>query len=453
MMKAVMSRLTQGAQRTPAWPRPWRSRLAGLAFLVAFAAALPAGAEPGNCDSRSVSVHCGATPSAAFDADGRLWVAFVHDQQVFVGHSDDLGRNWSEPVAVNPIPEDAEHNGENRPKILIDQDQGQGSTNHPAIYVSWTRKTSPRFTGEIRFSRSTDGGKTFSAPRTVNDDGLLAGHRFDSLFQTESGLLYLTWIDKRDLKANTDAGEPYKGAAIYYAVSKDRGKTFSPNHRVANHSCECCRIAVAPRGPDNIAIFWRHIFGANTRDHAVAELTPGGAIALLARASHDEWRIDACPHHGPTMAQSAFSDDDYHLGWFSNGEAHQGIYYGRFSFADARTHDVIRIEGMAGAGHPFLETYDGTVYLLWKGFDGNKSSLRLMRSHDDGASWSAPETLVATSQASDHPLIVKSGQGLHLSWHTDEFGYIFAPLAPRAGFGATQPDGDHARVGVDTGGG
>ncbi len=428
--------------------RPWQSHLAALAFLLPFAATSPAGAEPGICDSGSVSVHCGAAPSAAFDADGRLWVAFVQDQQVFVGRSDDLGKTWSEPVAVNPIPEDAEHNGENRPKILIDQDFTSSAT----IYVSWTLKTSPRFTGEIRFSRSTDGGETFSAPRTINDDGLFAGHRFDSLFQAESGLLYLAWIDKRDLEANTGAGEPYKGAAIYYAVSKDRGRTFSPNHRVANHSCECCRIAAAPRGPDNIAIFWRHIFGANTRDHAVAELTPDGAIPVMARASHDEWRIDACPHHGPTMAQSTVSDDDYHLSWFSNGDARQGIHYGRFSFADGRTRDVTRIDGMAGAGHPFLETFGGTVHLLWKGFDGSESSLRLMRSHDDGRSWSAPETLLTTSRASDHPLIVKNGRGLFLSWHTDEFGYIFEPFAPRVGFGATPRSADHARDGSETGG-
>jgi hypothetical protein len=369
----------------------------------------------------SISVHCGGAPSATFDQSGRLWVAFVQDQQVFVSHSSDLGASFSVPVAVNPVPEDAEFNGENRPKILVDQDS--------TLYVSWTLKTSPRFTGEIRFSRSIDGGSTFSEPRTINDDGLFAGHRFESLFQTESGLLYLTWIDKRDLEASEKAGESYTGAAVYYAVSSDQGKTFSANYRVANHSCECCRIAMAPNGTDKVTILWRHIFGADTRDHAIAVLTPDGRVEDMNRASYDEWHINACPHHGPTMVQSDQSAD-YHLSWFSNGDLHQGIYYGRYSFTEQQTRDVLRIDGNPGAGHPYLQTFAGTLYLVWKGFDGQQSLINLMTSQDDGRTWSKPVSLMTTVQGSDHPLIVKSDQGLFLSWLTEEKGYIFEQFAP-----------------------
>ena len=171
-----------------------------------------------DCDSQP-SIHCGSTPSATL-AEGRLWTAFVQDQHVYVSSSDDFGKQFSEAVRVNPVPEDAEHNGENRPKIIVNGDE---------IYVTWTLKTSPRFTGEIRFSRSLDAGRTFSEPRTVNDDGLFTGHRFESLFLTESGHLYLTWIDKRDLEAAIEAEQPYSGAAIYYAVSDDGG---SPSPRM-----------------------------------------------------------------------------------------------------------------------------------------------------------------------------------------------------------------------------
>ena len=211
-------------------------------------------------DSSDISIHCGSTPSASFDDNGVLWVAFVQDEFVYVSHSSDLGKSYSNPVAVNSIAEDAEHNGENRPKIIVDESG--------IIYVSWTLKTSPRFTGEIRFSRSIDNGNTFEETRTINDDGLFTGHRFESLFLSESGHLYLTWVDKRDLEASLKKEEPYVGAAVYYAVSDDQGRSFSKNYRVANHSCECCRIAIAPKGPENIAILWRQVFGEDVRDHA-----------------------------------------------------------------------------------------------------------------------------------------------------------------------------------------
>ena len=127
------------------------NRLTGLAgalgvLLVCLLVMPVAQAQPADCaaaDGAEISVHCGGAPSATLDSLGRLWVAFVQNQQVFVSHSEDRGASYSTPVAVNPVPEDAEFNGENRPKILVDRD---GS-----VYVSWTLKTSPRFTGEIQF--------------------------------------------------------------------------------------------------------------------------------------------------------------------------------------------------------------------------------------------------------------------------------------------------------------
>ena len=369
---------------------------------------------------KAISVHCGEAPSATIDAMGNLWVAFVQNQHVFVSKSQDQGLSFSTAVPVNPLAEDIEFNGENRPKIIVNGDE---------VYVTWTLKTSPRFTGEIRFSRSDNGGESFSAPYTVNDDGLFTGHRFESLFRTAAGDLFITWIDKRDLEAATEQGQDYSGAAVYYTVSKDGGLTFSENFRVANHSCECCRIAIAPRGEENIAILWRQIFGVTTRDHAIAVLTPEGQVLETYRASYDEWQINACPHHGPSMVQSASSSDSYHMSWFSNGDLHKGVYYGRFDFGSNQPNAVRQIDGNPGAGHPYLAELAGRVYLVWKGFDGQQSLLRMMTSADNGENWSAPETLMTTVQASDHPLLVTSEEGVYLSWKSEEFGYVFKRLS------------------------
>ncbi|MDG2420896.1 MAG: sialidase family protein [Gammaproteobacteria bacterium] len=365
------------------------------------------------------SVHCGSTPSATLDSEGRLWVAFVQNEFVYVSQSNDLGKSYSDPVAVNSVAEDAEHNGENRPKIIVDESG--------TIFVSWTLKTSPRFTGEIRFSRSIDNGKSFEAPRTINDDNLFTGHRFETLFLSESGHLYLTWIDKRDLEAKLEKGEEYIGAAVYYAVSDDKGASFSKNYRVANNSCECCRIAIAPKGPENIAILWRQVFGEDVRDHAIAELTPTGETLVTNRASFDEWHINACPHHGPTMALSSLSGD-YHMSWFTNGDVNQGIYYARYSFDEQKSNSLFQVDGQPGAGHPYLAEFDQKLYLVWKGFNGKETLLNLITSSDDGISWSSPKTLLITDKGSDHPLLIKDTESLYLSWLSDEFGYIFLKL-------------------------
>ncbi|MEX0902850.1 MAG: sialidase family protein [Pseudohongiellaceae bacterium] len=369
-------------------------------------------------DASVISVHCGGAPSATLDENGRLWVTFVQDEHVYISQSHDRGQRFELPVMVNPSPEDAEFNGENRPKIIVDGDD---------VYLSWTRKTSANFTGEIRFSKSSDGGKTFTEPRTVNDDNLFTGHRFESLMLTESGHLYLVWLDKRDMEASLERGDDYAGAAAYYAVSSDRGETFSRNFRVANNSCECCRIAMAPHGDDQVAIFWRHIFDETTRDHAFAVLTPTGAVENQNRATYDDWQINACPHHGPAMA--AAEEGSYHISWFSNGSNHSGIYYAQYEADSASIRHLRQVDGAAGAGHPQLAEFKGNVYLIWKGFDGLNTQLRLISSSDNGATWSEPMVVMSTGEASDHPLLVKHTSGLYLSWLTEEHGYVFEELS------------------------
>lgn len=366
-----------------------------------------------------VSVHCGGAPSAAVDADDRLWVTFVQNQHVYVVYSDDKGATYSEPVQVNATPEDTEFNGENRPKIVL---SGQGD-----ILLSWTTKTSSNFTGLIRFSRSIDGGKSFTEPRTINDDGLHTGHRFDSLFLTESGNLYLTWIDKRDMEATLARDEAYPGAAIYYAVSQDYGKTFSENYRVSHNSCECCRIAMAPQGADNVAILWRQIYDSQIRDHAIAVLNPQGEVTGLERATVDDWYIDACPHHGPSMVL-AESADQYHMSWFSAGDIHKGIYYARYDLDKATSTQLIEVDATPGAGHPSLALDDGELKMVWKGFNGMQTQLKIMRSHDDGETWSAASDLLVTDQSSDHPLLINTADGVYLSWATAQFGYVFMEI-------------------------
>lgn len=421
----------RGLQR---WKTTARRHLPGVLFALAgwvFAGLMPAAsaanqADTINCASLRaihghdvISVHCGGAPSATFDAGNQLWVTFVADQHVYVSRSTDKGNTFTDPVRVNATPEDAEFNGENRPKIIVADDG--------TVLLSWTTKTSNRFTGEIRFSRSTDGGLTFEAPRTINDDGLAIGHRFDSLFLTESGQLYVTWIDKRDLEATLALGDEYQGAAIYYTVSKDLGETFMPNVRVSHNSCECCRIAVAPHGKNNVAIMWRQIFGDQIRDHAIAVLSPDGIVSDLSRATVDDWHIAACPHHGPTMVAAA-TEGQYHMSWFSAGTINSGIHYARYDLTTAAPSDLIKVDGTPGAGHPSLAIHHGILYLVWKGFDGVSTPLQLMTSHDDGRSWSAPQTLISTDQASDHPLLISSPEGVFLSWSSEQHGYVFKEL-------------------------
>ncbi|ALP52818.1 hypothetical protein Tel_06425 [Candidatus Tenderia electrophaga] len=362
-----------------------------------------------------VSIANGRVPSAAFDARGRLWLAWVQNDHVYVNYSDDLGQRFSPPVAVNPEPEQIHDNGEARPKVALDRDG--------RVFVAYTRKLPKRFTGNIRFSRSLDGGRSFSRPLTVNDDREMISHRFVSMAVDARGGVHLAWLDARDAVAAADSGRPYDGSALYYSYSDDHGAAFQPNRKLADTTCQCCRIALALDGTQRPVFFWRHIFanasGPGSRDHALLRL---GTDAAPQRISHENWRVESCPHHGPALAIGA--DGRRHMAWFNIAAGAPGLYYA-YSDDGGRTRSPVHPFGGADsqAQHPHLLERDGRVYLVWKAFDGRRTTVQLMRSSDGGASWGAPEALAATSGESDHPFLLQHDGQVYLSWHSAADGY------------------------------
>lgn len=211
--------------------------------------------------------------SAAVDRSGALWVAFVRTDgraaQVLVQRSNDAGTTWSAPLPV-AAGERVAADGENRPKLAFGPKD--------EMYVSWTSPTAEQFTGDVRFARSLDGGRTWSAPIVVHRDRQLLSHRFESLLVDPSGRVWVAWVDKRDLHAARNAGREYAGAAIYYAYSDDRGATWKGDFKLADTSCECCRIALSVDARGRVAALWRHVFPPNERDHAFAFLVPSPEI-------------------------------------------------------------------------------------------------------------------------------------------------------------------------------
>lgn len=116
------------------------------------------------------------------------------------------------------------------------------------------------------------------------------------------------------------------GTQIRVARSTDGGRTFEPSTVVAEHTCQCCRTALAV-GPDGaVYVAWRHVFGDNVRDMAAARSTDGGrTFAEPVRVHADGWHIAGCPHAGP-----ALSVDDagrLHVVWYTGAEDRRGVHY------------------------------------------------------------------------------------------------------------------------------
>lgn len=156
----------------------------------------------------------------AFDKLGttNYWARGATRNGIFIRRSLDGGRTW-EANAVPVIAHDSAPGipFEDKPWVVADLSAGASSGN---LYIGWTQFTLSA--SDLLFSRSTDGGKTWSGPIKLNsasglprdDNGALEG--FHGVVAPD-GTLYTIW-DDRD--------------GIMTAVSRDGGRTFGKDQRI-----------------------------------------------------------------------------------------------------------------------------------------------------------------------------------------------------------------------------
>lgn len=349
--------------------------------------------------------------SVAFDQHGQLWRVVARDGLVWLeraqGLGDDTRPSFGQPVQVSREVQKIGTEGDARPKLAVGP-QGQ-------LYVTWTQALPTPYTGYVWFASSSDGGASFSAPVLVHHDRAEITHAFDSIAVAPNGRLYLSWVDKRDLVAAQAAGKPYPGAALYYTWSDDGGASFQPERKLADHSCECCRIALATKADGKAVALWRHVFDGGIRDHAMAELD-GAAPVTVHRASFGGWKLGACPHQGPALAQGG--DWGWHMAWFDGG-AKPGLYYARMDGAAWVTSPAKRFGDLKQqASRPALASHGEQVWLVWKELTADSSLVKLALSADGGRSWQDSQQVASTAGASDHPQLVQWQGHTYLSWNT-----------------------------------
>lgn len=354
--------------------------------------------------------------SAAFAPDGSLLVATKQGEHVMLYRSNDDGKTWSAPMAVNAQPEQISADGENRPKIAFAADGG--------LLVAWTRPLGKPYSGAIRLARADD-GQRFSAPLTVHKDPAEITHRFESLLPTPDNKVILAWIDKRDLEAAKSGKKPYRGAAIYAALSTDGGRSFQPEYKLADHSCECCRVTSALDRDGAPLFMWRHVFEPNERDHALARLKTDGQVESVQRATFDRWKVDGCPHHGPSLVVD--EQGMRHAVWFNQKDGAGRVFYGQLvPGAEVRVEGQRQVGG-ARAAHADMAAAGGKLAIAWKEFDGERTQLRAQVSSDGGKSFTEI-ALAATDAASDQARVIRRHDKLFVFWRTEKEGFRLFPL-------------------------
>lgn len=403
--------------------RPWLAVALGgfaAAFITAGCSMQPATPEV----TVATVAEVGAThPTTAIDpASGAVYVAWVGmpdadgRADVHLARSDDGGATYATPVRVNHIPGDAAPHAQAPAQVAVGHDG--------TVYVAWQNNTKiegRRFpASDLRLARSLDGGRTFEPAVYVNDDagGLPASHTFHDLAVLPDGTVLVSWIDGRARAAaeaaaanaagnvaRSDAAAAHAGHAaaeepgpqIRVARSEDGGRTFGPSVVVAEQACPCCRTSLAVGPGGEVYLAWRAVFAGSIRDIVVARSDDGGRSFRPAVPVHDDgWRIDACPHAGPSLAVDA--EGRLHVAWFTGADGGAGVFHavstdGGRSF---RAPAGLARADLIAPSQVKLHAADGAVWLAWEDRTGPERRLRVGR---------------VTGRAAPRPLDIALGSG------------------------------------------
>jgi hypothetical protein len=362
---------------------------------------------------QGVGLECANAATPFIAKDGKLLLAWTAGGVVSVAQSEDNGKTFSTAVKIAEHGKALDTGSDARPQIVSDSKDN--------VFLAYAFFKDANWNAQINTARSVDGGKTFSASESLVRDS--SSQRFPSLLIKSDDSLFITWIDKRLVAAAKQGSVPRLGGSIAYASSVDGGKTFQAEKFANESSCECCRIGVSLDPKNQVAIAYRAIFPGGIRDQASQVITPKGAEAIR-RVADDDWKTDACPHHGPSIAVSGTGK--FHVAWYTQGTKRSGVFYASSSNQGVTYSKPARIGAeSANVARPYLLASGKQVWMVWKEFDGTYSSIYMKHSSDDGNTWSEAKLVSKTSGYSDHPLLVKRDREILLSWLTRIDGYQF----------------------------
>ena len=360
---------------------------------------------------QGVGLECANAATPFITKDGQLLLAWTAGGVVSVSQSADGGKTFSPAVKIAEHGKALDTGSDARPQIVSDS---KGN-----VFLAYAFFKDSSWNAQINTTRSVDRGKTFSAPESLVRDS--SSQRFPSLLIKPDDTLFIAWIDKRLVAAAKQGGEKRLGGSIAYSFSQDTGKTFQTERFANESSCECCRIGSSLDPAGNPVVAYRAIFPGGIRDQATQVIAEKSA-GPIRKVADDDWKTDACPHHGPAIAVSGTGK--FHVTWYTQGSKRSGVFYANSSNQGVSYSKPQRVGSEASnVSRSYLYAAGQQVWFVWKEFDGAKSSILLKESGDDGKTWTAPKIISSTVGYSDHPLLLARGNEVFLSWLTRDDGY------------------------------
>jgi len=279
-------------------------------------------------------------------------------------------------------------------KVQLEVDRGVDSPHAGNVYTCWARFTASPQNNGVFLSRSTDGGRTFSAPRRLSSG--THGNQFCDIAVTRSGDVYVGW---RQFAFDPDRGQ-MQDNAVAWVTSTNGGRTFTKPRIVTE------------------------FVGWDPGDQTVSASAYGEAKHAACLAS--DGTLGACS--GPEPQAFARDCGDGPFACQSGYVFHRANTQVRITADPTASGDADEVFVVFDASVPGTETPTGSTYGTVTEGIGTQASVYFMKTPNGGASWTAPARI--DPQATGHqyfPDIVAEAGALHAVWQDSRFDAASGP--------------------------
>jgi hypothetical protein len=312
---------------------------------------------------------------------------------------------WSEPLAIVSR-RDFFANWADVPSVMRLADR--------TLVAHWLQQIGPAdYAYDVRLSRSSDDGRTWSPPFSPHHDGTQNEHGFASLYDVRGAGLGVVWLDGRTMKPPATADEDSSGDMSLRAAVFDRAWKQLSEDAVDLRVCECCPTAAAATS-DGVIVAYRDRSPDETRNIYVARLV-GGKWTEPAPVHDDKWQINGCPVNGPALSAAGRR---VAVAWFTV-EDDQGRTRVAFS-QDGGEHfgEPVRVDDAGSLGRVDVDLLlDGSAIVSWIELAGSQATFKFRRI-EPGGGRSAPVTVadIGDNRNSGYPRMARRGSELLFAW-------------------------------------
>ena len=289
-------------------------------------------------------------------------------------------------------------------------------TTNGTLVAHWLRRNSPQTSGyDIEIVRSTDDGRTWSAPFSPHHDATKTQHGFASFFELSGGAepFGVVWLDGRATTPSTNPDDDAVGEMTLRTARFDAAWQQRAEQAIDLRVCDCCPTAAAATS-DGVVVAYRDRSADEIRDIYVSRFA-GSAWSEPAAVHHDGWKIDGCPVNGPAVTANGH---DVAVAWFSapHDEGHAFVAFSRDA---GRTFGApIRVDEAGALGRvDLVDGSDGSVVVSWIELADRRASFKVRRvTREGGRSPAVTVADVTGNRNTAYPRIALRQRELVFAW-------------------------------------